>query len=85
MLTNEQIISSVKQAFSPLPCSAEIFFDDKLQYKVTDYNQTTVRSGEVALRHAQDPELLECVLRQVRARIQNKGFVLNQPAFAAAA
>jgi len=78
MLSNEEIITSVVKAFSPMYCTAEISdYTAKLQYRVSDYNKKVVRSGEVALHHAQDKELLDCVLRQVRDRIQSKGHILN--------
>jgi hypothetical protein len=79
MLTHEEIITSVKNAFLPLPCTAEILdLNSKLQFKVSDFGRTVIRSGEMALRYAEDKELLHAVLKQFRSRIQSKGFVLNE-------
>ncbi|MFY9288828.1 MAG: hypothetical protein WAO98_10050 [Alphaproteobacteria bacterium] len=79
MLSHDQILSNVRQAFSPLYCDAQIWdYSSRLEFKVSDYNRNIVRSGEMALHYAQDPELLTSVLRQFRERIQSKGFVLNR-------
>lgn len=78
MLTHDQIIASVQNAFHPLCCDAKIWdFDAKLRFKISENGSHVVRMDEVDLRYASDAELLTSVLNTVRARIQSKGYILN--------
>jgi hypothetical protein len=77
MLTNQEIITTVKDAFLPLSCVAEIWdYDLKLKFRISDTNNGVVRMDEVALHLVQDKEILETIVQRVRARIQDKGYVL---------
>ncbi len=78
MLTNDEIIASVKSAFLPLSCDAQIWdYDSKLRFRIRDYGTHIVRMDEVPLFCAQDEELLQSVLQRVRQRVQSKGYRLN--------
>jgi hypothetical protein len=78
MLTHDEIIASVQNAFLPLCCDAKIWdFDAKLRFKISENGQHVVRMDEVAMDYAQDEELLASVLNIVRTRIQSKGYVLQ--------
>jgi hypothetical protein len=80
MLTDEEIIASVKHAFLPLACDAQIWdFDSKLRFKITENGRHVVRTDEVALNCARDRELLASVVRRVREGVQRKGYVLQYP------
>jgi hypothetical protein len=78
MLTHDQIITSVQNAFLPLSCDAKIWdFDGKLRFKISENGLHVVRMDEVDLRYACDEELLASVLNTVRDRIQSKGYILQ--------
>jgi hypothetical protein len=79
ILTDEEIIARVENAFSPLRCVAQIWdYSSKLRFKVFDSNDDGIHEmPKIALRDIRDERHLEQVLQEVRLRILDKGFVLN--------
>ena len=79
MKTNDEIRNIVETAFNPLRCVAEIWdFDQKLRFRVFDPKDEVVLTfpNEV-LRHLRDGDALRNVILAARARIEEKGFLLE--------
>ena len=79
MLTNQQIVSAIQAAFSPLRCAAEIWdYEKKLRLQVFDSNdKTVVTFPEQVLGAVRDVESLRAFLEMVRAQVQAKGHRLG--------
>jgi hypothetical protein len=81
MLTDEEIKKikvRLEDAFNPLRCVAEVWdYKQKLRFKVFDHNdQGIIEMPEIVLRDLSDESRLQDVIRDARAQVQAKGFVL---------
>jgi hypothetical protein len=79
MLTDQQILSAVQGAFSPLRCTAEIWdHQQKLRLRVFDSSdQTVIACPEQVLGAIRNVESLRAFLEMLRAQVQTKGHRLG--------
>lgn len=79
MMTNDEIVTAVQDAFRPLRCVAEIWdYDAKLRFKVFDANDRgVVEVPSVVLRTVRERKDLGSVLAAARTAVEDKGFRLE--------
>jgi hypothetical protein len=80
MMTDQQILSAVQAAFSPLRCTADIWdYGQKLRFRVFDSkNKTVLTYPTQVLGAIREVESLRAFLEMVRAQVQATGHRLGQ-------
>jgi hypothetical protein len=79
MMTDQQIVSAVQAAFSPLRCTAEIWdYGKKLRLRVFDANDKIIITyPKQVLDAIRNVESLRAFLEMVRAQVQGEGHKLG--------
>lgn len=79
MRTNDEIKSIVENAFLPLRCGAEIWdHKNNLRFRVFGSNdQGVIDYPKLVLDQVRSDVSLSSILRQVRERVEAKGFALE--------
>ena len=79
MLTKQEIALKIRGAFLPFRCVVH-FWDSraKLRFKVlSDSHNGIFEISKIPLRQARDEKQLDVLLRQVRRRVQDRGYALK--------
>lgn len=81
MLSKQQIALKIRGAFLPFRCVVHFWdYSSKLRFKVLgDRRNGIFEISKIPLRQVQDERQLEALLRQVRQRVQDRGYVLRMP------
>lgn len=79
MMTNEAVLSTVKDAFRPLRCGAEIFdYQAKLRFRVFDESdRALVGYPKLVLDDLRSRTRLSIVIEAARQRLEARGYVLD--------
>jgi hypothetical protein len=78
MLTNEEIVARIEQAFLPLRCVAEIRHGLKVRFRVLDArNNAVFRMKMRPLSEIRDETQLAQLHQYFRSRIRARGFTLK--------
>ena len=80
MRTTQEVLQIIRTAFSPLRCEVELHdYDQRVRFRVfTSDDEAILRMEDTPVEDLQSGSKLKTIVSAAQARIEKKGFELNQ-------